>query len=101
MRLPGKGNGASFLPAGWPRAWDFWTIMTSGSQTWRRLARVKLFISLRQGIGAGSKPVVGAGDKVKKGDLIAVKPENALGSNIHASIDGTVLDVNEAVVIGG
>lgn len=61
----------------------------------------KVFISLRQGIGAGSKPVVGAGDKVKKGDLIAVKPENALGSNIHASIDGTVLDVNEAVVIGG
>ena len=41
------------------------------------------------------------GDKVSRGDLIAAKPENALGSNIHASIDGTILDVNEAIVIGG
>ena len=61
----------------------------------------KVSISLKQGVGAGSIPIVAVGDKVSRGDLIAAKPENALGSNIHASIDGTILDVNEAIVIGG
>lgn len=61
----------------------------------------KVSISLKQGAGAGSIPIVAVGDKVSRGDLIAAKPENALGSNIHASIDGTILDVNEAIVIGG
>ena len=39
------------------------------------------------------------GQKVKTGDLIASPPQGKLGANIHASIEGRVLTVDEAVVI--
>ncbi|MBR2562229.1 MAG: 4Fe-4S dicluster domain-containing protein [Eubacterium sp.] len=46
-------------------------------------------IPLRMHIGAPSEPVIGTGDTVRAGDVIAVPPEGALGAVIHASIDGT------------
>ena len=59
----------------------------------------KVSILLNQHIGAPSKVVVNVGDAVKKGDLIAKIPENSLGSNIHASIDGTIEEVQENKII--
>ena len=56
-------------------------------------------IPLKQHLGVPAIPVVKAGDHVKKGDLIGEIPENALGSRVHASIDGTVDSVGENVVI--
>jgi Na+-translocating ferredoxin:NAD+ oxidoreductase RnfC subunit len=57
-------------------------------------------IKLRQHIGQPAAPVVAAGDAVKKGQLIAATPENKLGANIHASIDGTVASVTgDAIII--
>lgn len=56
-------------------------------------------IPLRQHIGAPSEAVVKAGEKVVCGQLIGKKPQKALGANIHASIDGTVVSVGERVVI--
>lgn len=51
-------------------------------------------ILLSQHVGAPAVPVVEEGAEVKRGDLIARVPENALGVNIHASIDGKVTVVN-------
>ncbi len=50
-------------------------------------------IAFSQGIGAPALPVVEAGNRVEKGDLIAKIPEGKLGSNVHASISGRVVEV--------
>lgn len=47
-------------------------------------------LSLRQGIGALSVPVVKDGDTVKAGDRIAACPEKSLGSELHASVPGII-----------
>lgn len=51
-------------------------------------------IKLKQAVGEPSIPVVALRDRVRKGDVIATIPEGKLGSTIHASISGTVIDVN-------
>lgn len=56
-------------------------------------------LPLRQGAGAPSEPVVKVNDHVNRGDLIARVPPGKLGSNLHASITGTVKAVTENVVI--
>jgi Na+-translocating ferredoxin:NAD+ oxidoreductase RnfC subunit len=56
-------------------------------------------IKLQQHLGQPAVPVVQAGDRVKKGDLIGEIPEGALGARVHASIDGTVESVDKNVVI--
>ena len=60
-------------------------------------ARVRL--SLTQSLGAPSKPVVNEGDKVKTGDWVARIPDRKLGSNLHASIDGTVTSVDKGFIV--
>ncbi len=55
-------------------------------------------IPLKMHVGAPSTPVVKAGQKVKKGDLIAEIKEGALGARIHASISGTVTAVNDQTI---
>ncbi|MDR3336955.1 MAG: 4Fe-4S dicluster domain-containing protein [Treponema sp.] len=54
----------------------------------------KVRIPLRMHTGAPSVPVVSVGAEVNEGRKIAVIPENALGAEIHASIDGKVTGVN-------
>ncbi len=56
-------------------------------------------IPLSQHIGAPAEPIVKAGDTVKKGDLIAKIQEGKLGANIHASIDGEVVSVEQSIRI--
>ncbi|MBR6159885.1 MAG: SLBB domain-containing protein [Lachnospiraceae bacterium] len=51
-------------------------------------------IPLSQHIGIPAKPVVKAGDAVKKGMLIG-KAEQGLSVNIHSSTDGKVVSVDE------
>ena len=42
------------------------------------------------------------GQKVKMCDIIAVTPEDALGTVYHASIDGTITDIdNDLIEISG
>ena len=55
-------------------------------------------IKLNQHIGAPSTPVVKIYDKVKKYQLIATIKENSLGTNIHSSIDGEVIEVNDKYI---
>lgn len=59
----------------------------------------KVRLPLKQHTGALSEPVVGNGEKVKKGQLIAKCPEGKLGANLHASIDGTVTLTDGSIVI--
>ncbi len=53
----------------------------------------------RQHVGAPSVPVVKAGEAVQRGQMIAAKPEGALGSNIFSSVDGVVKAVEEERIV--
>lgn len=53
-------------------------------------------VSFQQHIGKPAVPVLGQGDAVKKGDLLAAAAEGALSANIHASIDGIITEINAA-----
>jgi Na+-translocating ferredoxin:NAD+ oxidoreductase RnfC subunit len=50
-------------------------------------------IPLKQHTGVPAVPVVKAGSRVRRGDLIASIPEGKLGAEVHASVSGRVVDV--------
>lgn len=54
----------------------------------------KVEISMKQSPGSVCEAIVKTGEKVTRGDIIG-KPEKFGGANIHASISGTVIDVNK------
>jgi Na+-translocating ferredoxin:NAD+ oxidoreductase RnfC subunit len=56
-------------------------------------------LPLRQHFGAPAKPSAAPGDRVKKGDRIAVMEEGALGADLHASIDGQVRSVDADLIV--
>jgi Na+-translocating ferredoxin:NAD+ oxidoreductase RnfC subunit len=58
----------------------------------------EVHIPLKQHIGAPATPAVKEGAQVKRGDLIASIPDDKLGANVHASIDGTVREITEAYI---
>lgn len=67
---------------------------------YQEITRVgKVSLSLKQGAGSAAVAKVKAGDIVKKGQTIAEIPSDKLGSNIHASIDGTVIHVDDFITI--
>ena len=53
---------------------------------------------LSQHIGAPASAVVKAGDELTKGQMIA-EPGKGLSVGIHASVNGTVSEVNEKYII--
>ncbi len=55
-------------------------------------------ILTKQHVGAPAKPLVKIGAKVGKGDVIARPDEGALGSVIHASINGVVTHVSDEFI---
>lgn len=55
-------------------------------------------IQLTQHIGAPAKPMVSVNDKVSAGQVIGGTDEDKLGVKIHATISGTVTDVNDKFV---
>ena len=60
-------------------------------------AQVRILMS--QHIGAPCETVVKDGDHVEVGQLIAGCPEGKLGTNLHASISGTVHCGDKAIAI--
>ena len=56
-------------------------------------------IALRQGPGKLPNPVIQVGDIVTKGQSIASIPKGAIGSNLHASIDGKVVEISDVIRI--
>jgi len=59
-------------------------------------------VKLKQHIGAPCEPVVAKGDRVSKGQVVGRRPvqngKPALGAPVHASIDGTVVGIQDGVV---
>lgn len=54
---------------------------------------------MKQHVGAPCEPVVKERTKVKRGQMIARKPENALGSPIYSSVCGEVKSVDENQIV--
>lgn len=53
----------------------------------------EVVIKLNQHIGVPAKAIVKVNDLVKEGDIIACAQSESMSVNIHASIDGTVVEV--------
>ncbi|MCK5839991.1 MAG: electron transport complex subunit RsxC [Bacteroidales bacterium] len=60
----------------------------------------KVFIPVSQNLGAPSKVLVGRGDIVKAGQLIA-KGEAFISSNVHSSVSGTVVKIDKVIDTSG
>ena len=56
-------------------------------------------IALSQHVGKPADSLVKAGDKVKRGDMIARTSLDALGTTMHASIDGVVKSVDSRYIV--
>jgi Na+-translocating ferredoxin:NAD+ oxidoreductase RnfC subunit len=65
----------------------------------REIQPARVELPLIQHIGAPAQSVVKIGESVKKGQCIGEIPEGKLGARVHASIDGVVKSVNDAIVI--
>ena len=59
----------------------------------------RVSIPLKQHAGSAAIPVVNAGSHVHMGDLLAIPQPGKLGARVHASIDGTVTVMNDAIAI--
>ena len=59
-----------------------------------------VYIPVNQHLGAPAKPIVEKGDAVKTGQLIA-KGEGFISANVHSSVSGKVLKVDEVVDYSG
>ena len=55
-------------------------------------------LKLRQHIGQPAVAQVSVGDRVQLGQCVADVPEGQLGAPIHASMDGVVSEVNDAII---
>ncbi len=58
-----------------------------------------VYIALSQHVGKPADSLVKAGDKVKRGDMIAKTEDGALGTTMHASIDGVVKSVDSRYIV--
>lgn len=58
-----------------------------------------LTLPLKMHIGAPCEPIVAVGDRVQSGQLIAKIPEKALGTNLHAPMDGVIRSIDGSIVI--
>lgn len=59
----------------------------------------KVRILLNQHIGTKAVPIVEVGEKVVKGQLIGDIENGKLGAKVHASINGTVREINASYII--
>lgn len=68
--------------------------LSAGKKIERILPPKQVIIPMSQCLGAASVPIVKKGDYVKVGQLIA-KGEAFISSNIHSSVSGTVVKIDE------
>jgi Na+-translocating ferredoxin:NAD+ oxidoreductase RnfC subunit len=55
-------------------------------------------LELQQHIGAAAVSIVKSGEVVKRGQVVGEIPAGALGARVHASIDGTVMQVTPQTI---
>lgn len=58
----------------------------------------RVSIPLDSHIGSPAQPIVGMGDRVRRGDLIARVADRQLGCPVHASIDGRVTAIGSRTI---
>ena len=58
-----------------------------------------VYIELKQHVGKSASATVKVGDKVKRGDVVALTAYDELGTTMHTSIDGTVKEITDRFVI--
>lgn len=58
-----------------------------------------VYIPFSQHVGKPASPSVKVGAKVKKGDVVAFTEVDALGTTMHASIDGKIKEITDRFVI--
>ncbi len=58
-----------------------------------------VYIPMSQHVGKSAAATVKTGDKVKCGDVVAVTEKTALGTTMHASIDGKIKEVTDKFVV--
>lgn len=56
-------------------------------------------IALSQHVGKPADPIVKVGDMVKRGDVVARTSADALGTTMHASIDGKVKKIDNKFIV--
>lgn len=61
----------------------------------------KVRIKMSQHIGMPAVPVVNEGDSIVKGQLLATVPEEKLGSEIHSSINGKIINIVDGEITIG
>lgn len=59
------------------------------------IAPEEVYIPFSQHIGAPAVPVRAAGERIEKGALLAAAAEGALSANIHSSLSGRIVSVDE------
>ena len=59
----------------------------------------EVYIALSQHVGKPADPVVKVGDVVKRGDVVARTSEDALGTTMHASIDGKIKRIDNSYIV--
>ena len=57
------------------------------------------YLPLKQHFGAPAQAAIAPGNRVTRGDRIAVMEDGALGADLHASIDGRVRSVDQDIII--
>ncbi len=65
----------------------------------RTLSPAAVRLALKQHVGAPGAAVVAVGDRVRRGDVVAEPPQDALGVPVHASIDGIVEQVTDTEIV--
>ena len=64
-----------------------------------KLSPAHVNIPLMQHLGVPAEAVVAEGDRVREGDVIGEPPGGKLGARVHASVDGVVVEVGDAIAI--
>ncbi len=59
----------------------------------------RVVLPLKQHVGVPAESIVRVGDTVRVGDKVAAPPDGKLGASIHASIDGSIVSIDGAIVI--
>lgn len=59
----------------------------------------EVYIALSQHVGKPADPIVKPGDVVKRGDVVARTSADALGTTMHASVDGTVKYIDKKYIV--
>jgi len=74
-------------------------VKTSVERDYRKFSPKTVYIQLSQHVGKIASPCVKVGDRVDAGQIVAATEKDALGTTMHASIAGTIKEINDKFVV--